>query len=132
MLTAVAQRARATLTFVMPTLAAPPPMFPSSTGTTLTGGATPSVSSAGVSVMSAPLIASLFVTLARDSGGSILPVGATTDLSAAFRRGLDEFRSAYVLYYNARDVDHGGYHVLEVKVKRDGASVQARRGYFSR
>jgi len=44
---------------------------------------------------------------------------------------LNEFRSAYVLYYTARGVDRAGYHAIDVKVKRDGAVVQARRGYFS-
>jgi len=44
---------------------------------------------------------------------------------------LNEFRSAYVLYHTARGVDRAGYHAIDVKVKRDGAVVQARRGYFS-
>ena len=65
----------------------------------------------------------------RETGGSVLPVSPTTDLTATFRGILDAFRSTYVLYYNATGVDRIGYHTLEVKVKRPGAIVQARRGY---
>ena len=72
----------------------------------------------------------LFSTLARETGGSILPVGSDSDFAAAFRRILGEFRSAYVLYYTPRGVDARGYHTLEVKVKPTDARVQARRGYF--
>jgi hypothetical protein len=35
-----------------------------------------------------------------------------------------------VLYFNAKGVEQGGYHTLEVKVKRDDTTVQARRGYW--
>jgi hypothetical protein len=72
----------------------------------------------------------LFSTLASETGGAILPVAAGSSLSSTFRRILSEFRSAYVLYYTARNVDGGGYHTIEVKVKREGARIQARRGYF--
>ena len=74
---------------------------------------------------------SIFPVLAAETGGSILPITIGSDLSSVFRRALDEFRSAYVLYYNARGVDPGGYHAIEVRVKRAGATIQARRGYFS-
>jgi VWFA-related protein len=114
MLTGIAQRTRATLTFVMP--------LPDQTVTTAAGRRTPS----------SPALpgGSLFASLVRETGGSILHVGPSTNLSATFRRALSEFRSAYVLYYTARGVDRPGYHALEVKVNRDGAEVQARRGYF--
>ena len=68
--------------------------------------------------------------LARETGGSVFPVSASTDLAAIFRQVLGDFRSAYVLYFNAKGVEQGGYHTLEVKVKRDDTSVQARRGYW--
>jgi hypothetical protein len=72
----------------------------------------------------------LFNTLARETGGSVFPVAPSANLSAAFSRVLSDFRSAYVLYYTPRGVDRTGYHDLEVAVRRDGAVVQARRGYF--
>jgi Mg-chelatase subunit ChlD len=77
------------------------------------------------------LASSIFRVLTAETGGSILPITIASDLSSVFRRALDEFRSAYVLYYNARGVDPGGYHAIEVRVKRPGATIQARRGYFS-
>jgi VWFA-related protein len=125
MVTAVAQRTRATLTFVVPARDTPVIFpekatgFPSSTSITLRRPAAAPV----------PLHA-LFSTLASETGGAILPVAAGSSLSSTFRRILSEFRSAYVLYYTARNVDGGGYHTIEVKVKREGARIQARRGYF--
>ena len=117
MLTRVAQRTPGTLTFVMPT-------GPSITVVTR-GGA---VTRAGV-VPRPPLYA-LFQTLAKETGGDVLETMASGDLSSVFRRAIDDFRSAYVLYYSARGVDRGGYHSIEVKVPRAGAVVQARRGYW--
>ncbi len=71
----------------------------------------------------------LFATLVTETGGSILPAG-TGNLSETFRRVLGEFRSAYVLYYTAQGVEPQGYHTIRVQVNREGAQVQARRGYF--
>jgi hypothetical protein len=72
----------------------------------------------------------VFPTLATETGGQLLTVGTNTNLSATFRRILGDFRSAYVLYYNATGVARDGYHALEVKVNRGDAIVEARRGYF--
>jgi VWFA-related protein len=120
-LVAIAGRTRATLAFVMPartiTRTLANPSYPGVTTTT--------------TVIDRPMnVDPLFGTLARETGGTILPVGAATDLSAAFRRVLDEFRAAYVLYYTAAGVEREGYHALTVRVKREGAVVRARRGYF--
>jgi VWFA-related protein len=123
MLTDVAQRTRGTLAFVMPSATLPV--------RTLSGpSSTITVASVAGALPRQPL-AGLFNTLARETGGAILPVGPAANLSATFRQVLSEFRSAYVLYYTARGVDRSGYHAIEVKVTRDGAQVQARRGYFS-
>jgi Ca-activated chloride channel family protein len=116
-LTSVAQRTRATLALVMPGTVRP----------TITSG------SRVITLPMAPLFSApspIFTTLARETGGTILPVGSGSDLSAAFRSVLNDFRSCYVLYYSAQGVDRDGYHAIEVKVKREGAVVLARRGYF--
>lgn len=117
-----ARRARATLSFVMP-----------SSGTVITSQA---VNRGGFmnevrTAMGMPArVDPLYTALAQDTGGSIVSANATTDLSSTFRQVLDQFRSAYVLYFNAQGVERGGYHTLEVKVNREGAIVQARRGYW--
>jgi Ca-activated chloride channel homolog len=114
-LTTVAQRTRGTLTFVMPAL--PQVVRPAGPAT------------ASRQLSQRPL-APVLSAIAVETGGTMLPVNEDADLSSAFRRVLDDFRSAYVLYYNPRGVDRGGYHTLEVRVKREGATVQARRGYW--
>ena len=122
---AVAQRTRATLAFVMPARAGATEAWRSFFATQ--GRSTSTFTSERLADGSS---AELFSTLARETGGSILPVGSDADFAATFRRILGEFRSAYVLYYTPRGVDARGYHTLEVKVKPADARVQARRGYF--
>ena len=118
--TTTARRARATLSFVMP-----------STGT----GLLPVVragSSATFQISSGMLTRTdpVYTNLARETGGSVFPITASTDLGAIFRQVLGDFRSAYVLYFNAKGVEQGGYHTLEVKVSRPDSTVTARRGYW--
>jgi VWFA-related protein len=122
MLKGIAERTRATLTFVMPVT------VPGATSSLLPGDQT--IGRTSVLVRLAPFLG-LFSTLARETGGSILPVGQTANLATTFRTVLSEFRSAYVLYYTPRGVDRTGYHTIDVKVNRDGAAVTARRGYFA-
>ena len=122
-LTAVAQRTRGTLAFVMPQVGRPgwvSPPFTAPGRSTFT---------LGTSADNGQLT-ELFSTLARETGGRVVPVGSDADLAATFRTILGEFRSAYVLYYTPRGVDAPGYHTIEVKVKPADARVQARRGYF--
>jgi VWFA-related protein len=119
-LTTVAQRTRATLTFVLPAA----PIVVTSRGA---GAATTSITSMNLGVGRGQEI---YASLAKETGGSVLPVSPLTDLTATFRGILEGFRSTYVLYYNATGIERGGYHTLEVKVKREGAVVQARRGYL--
>ncbi len=119
MLTSVAQRSRATLTFVTSGSAAPPVSVATNPALGM-----PSTTRSVVQV--SPLL----VSLARETGGSVFQVNQSTNLTDAFRRILADFRSAYVLYYNPQGVDRGGYHEIDVKVAREDASVLARRGYF--
>jgi len=67
--------------------------------------------------------------LAGETGGSVIPVGS--DLTATFRRALDEFRSSYVLHFIPTGVTRAGFHTLDVRVKdRPKLTIRARRGYF--
>ena len=67
--------------------------------------------------------------LAVLTGGRLHEVDARSDLSATFRAILDEFRYRYLVTYTPRGVPRGGWHKLEVRVNRPGASVRARPGY---
>jgi Ca-activated chloride channel homolog len=118
----VAQRTRATLAFVMPSqFSATLGLFDySDSGVARTTTIRPKT---------APVHAVL-QSLANETGGTIISVGQG-GLASTFRSVLNDFRSAYVLYYTPTGVERGGYHTIEVKVDRDGVRVQARRGYFS-
>jgi hypothetical protein len=62
----------------------------------------------------------------------VFPIGAAIpDLTAAFRRAVDQFRSSYVLHFTPTGVERAGFHTLEVTIKgRPRLTVTARRGYF--
>ena len=116
--TTTARRARATLSFVMPG-----------------GGITVSVAGQNGTTMRfadalIPRTDPVYTQLARETGGAVFPVTASTDLATIFRQVLNDFRSAYVLYFNAKGVEPGGYHILDVKVNRPNTTVTARRGYW--
>jgi VWFA-related protein len=67
--------------------------------------------------------------LASATGGAVIELDGGGDLGATFRDLLDRFRSRYQLAYTPRGVAEGGYHRLEVRVRRGGMRVQARPGY---
>jgi VWFA-related protein len=67
--------------------------------------------------------------LAQRTGGQALGVETSGKLRDAFERIIMEFRSRYLLTYTPRGVDTPGWHRIEVKVKGQRATVQARRGY---
>jgi VWFA-related protein len=68
--------------------------------------------------------------LTRDTGGDLLRVESNADLRGAFERILREFRSRYILAYTPTGVAAGGFHKLDVRVSRRGATVRARPGYI--
>jgi VWFA-related protein len=70
--------------------------------------------------------------LASLTGGRLHEVDAQSDLSATFRSILEEFRYRYLVTYTPRGVPRGGWHKLDVRVNRPGASVKARPGYQGR
>ena len=63
------------------------------------------------------------------TGGSVLEIESTKDLSQTFLRILDEFRQRYLLSYTPRGVPAAGWHRLDVRVKGRRATVSARAGY---
>jgi hypothetical protein len=70
--------------------------------------------------------------LSRLTGGSLLEVDSTHDVSGAFVRIFDEFRHRYLVNFSPLGVAPGGWHALEVRVRGSRARVQARAGYMAR
>lgn len=64
------------------------------------------------------------------TGGRLIEVEKTSNLSAVFLTMLDEFRQRYLVSYTPRDVAKDGWHRLDVRVKRR-ATVKARPGYLA-
>ena len=118
----IAERERATVTFVMSSL-----VMPGVRQITSVGGSTSSVTFPTM-VRAAD---SALAKVARDTGGEVIPVDAQTSLGSVFRKILDDFRSSYVLFYSPTGVERTGFHTITVNVTRPaGAIVTARRGYF--
>jgi VWFA-related protein len=69
--------------------------------------------------------------LADETGGFLHVVDAGESLESVFRRMLADFRRSYVLYFAPAGVQRGGMHTLDVRVKRAGVEVHARRAYTS-
>src|SRR6185503_2653548 len=67
--------------------------------------------------------------LASETGGMVTSVKPGENISAQFRRMLQDFRSSYVLYFTPSGVERTGAHTLELRVKRPGLTVRARKGY---
>jgi VWFA-related protein len=68
--------------------------------------------------------------LAEDTGGFL--IRDTNDLGSAFRRIDEDNRFHYLLTYTPSNVDFDGkFRAIQVKVKREGAQVFARKGYLA-
>jgi VWFA-related protein len=65
------------------------------------------------------------------TGGRVIDIGTDGNPGPAFLEILQEFRRRYVITYTPTAVARGGWHQLSVRVRRPGARVQARPGYFS-
>jgi len=125
----IAQRSRATVSFVVwPTASALPPAGPTPS-VSMTSPLAPALRASTSRVV---VIDPVVQALAADTGGTWLMGSASGMLGTMFLQILDNFRTTYVLYYSPRGVDQGGFHTISVTVNRPGAIVQARRGYFDR
>ncbi len=67
--------------------------------------------------------------LSKLTGGAVLEVESTRDLSQTFLRILEEFRQRYLLSFSPRGVPSTGWHRLDVRVKGRRVTVNARAGY---
>ena len=64
--------------------------------------------------------------LSKFTGGTLLKVESTKNLSAVFLSILEEFRQRYLLTYSPRRVSSSGWHRLVVRVKHRNVKVMAR------
>ena len=67
--------------------------------------------------------------LGKLTGGGLIKIASTKDLSATFLRILDEFRNRYLLSYSPNGVAKDGWHRLDVRLKNRRATIRARAGY---
>lgn len=74
-------------------------------------------------------IGGLYQRVATETGGTVVNTSYGDSLASTFRRVLSDFRTSYVLYFTPTGVERQGSHTLDVKVKRAGVAVHARRGY---
>jgi VWFA-related protein len=69
--------------------------------------------------------------LSEMTGGRLISIESTRDLSSTFVRILEEFRMRYLISYSPEGVSGAGWHRLDVRVKSRGLTVKARPGYFA-
>jgi VWFA-related protein len=69
--------------------------------------------------------------MAIDTGGGFFEVRESADMTATFARIVQELRQQYVLGFTPKVMD-GKSHRLDVRVKRPGVEVTARRSYLAR
>ena len=68
--------------------------------------------------------------LAAESGGGYFELHSTDDLGATFARVADELHHQYTLGFSPEKLD-GKTHTIDVRVKRPGITVRARRSYVA-
>ena len=66
------------------------------------------------------------------TGGAFMRVDRVSDLDKTFTDIVDLYRARYVLSYTPTGVGHGdGWHRLEVRLRNQRGTVQAREGYLA-
>jgi len=68
--------------------------------------------------------------LAADTGGVMLMAERVEELRETFARVVADFKSRYTLLYTPRGVAPGGWHAIDVRLKRQSGEITARRGYL--
>jgi VWFA-related protein len=72
----------------------------------------------------------LLLDVTRESGGRLIETDSSDRLQEIFLAILAEMKTRYILTYSPPGPVREGWHELEVKVKRKGVDVHARRGYY--
>ena len=68
--------------------------------------------------------------IADETGGGYFELRRADELSATFQRVADELHRQYLLGFAPQNLD-GKMHKLEVKVKKSGMKVRARKEYYA-
>jgi len=90
------------------------------------------VYSIGVGVPVADKFHTVLRTFATQTGGDIFFASSSADLERSYSRIADQARNQYTLSYQPDHKDRVvTYHRIEVRVKLQNLSVEARQGYFS-
>jgi VWFA-related protein len=90
------------------------------------------VYSIGVGTSLADRVHTILRTLAMATGGDIFYASSRADLERFYSRVADQARNQYSIYYSPDHKDRVvTYHSIEVRVKLQGLTVEARQGYFS-
>ena len=69
--------------------------------------------------------------LASETGGGFFHLKKTADLNSTFTRVADELHRQYVIGFTPEKLD-GVLHKLDVRVKKVGMRVQARKSYLAK
>ncbi len=69
-------------------------------------------------------------SLADETGGRVFSAERSERLRETFEQVVAEFRSRYLITYVPRGVESGGWHPIEVKLRKRAGKVTARRGYL--
>jgi VWFA-related protein len=91
---------------------------PSEAGQPATAGAAPDAR-----------VEDFLVDVTQATGGSVVDGSSGSKLEGAFVAALKEFRTRYQLSYTPTGVDRPGWHAIDVRVRRPGATIRARPGY---
>jgi Ca-activated chloride channel family protein len=63
------------------------------------------------------------------TGGRMIEIESSAQIGAEFKKILQDFRSRYVLTFTPNGVASGGFHRLDVRIRRGQLKVIARPGY---
>lgn len=98
----------------------------------MTQQAEATVYSIGVGVPIADKFHTVLKTLANQTGGDMFFASSSADLERFYSRIADQARNQYTLSYSPDHKDRiVTFHRIEVRVKLQGLTVEARQGYFS-
>jgi VWFA-related protein len=75
---------------------------------------------------------SVLKSISEDTGGRVFRASSNKELSSAFEQISEELRNQYSIGFSPGDsARDGSYRKLDVKVRRGGVRVQARKGYYA-